>query len=76
MPVIGDLNYPNNAPPEFLNKVTLLDKASKALTANSTFLAIGAPTNAQTLAQIRLLTRENNALIRLLIEQFDTISDT
>ena len=43
----------------------LLDKANAALAANATFLAIASPTNAQVLAQTRLLTRQVNARIRL-----------
>lgn len=55
----------------------LLTKAANALTANATFQAIGSPTNAQVLAQVRLLTRQVNALIRLaredlLVENTDT----
>jgi hypothetical protein len=42
-------------------------KARSALQANQTYLAIASPTNAQNLAQIRKLTRETSALIRLLI---------
>ena len=43
----------------------LLTKASNAIAANVTYLAIASPTNAQNLAQIRALTRQTNALMRL-----------
>ncbi len=51
-------------------------KASQALITNGTFLALASPTNAQTLAQVKALTKENNAIIRLLIGALDDVSDT
>lgn len=58
------------------NEGVLRAKAAQALASNATFLAIASPTNAQTLAQVRLLTRETNALIRLLLGALDDVSDT
>lgn len=54
----------------------LRSKATTALTANSTFLALASPTAAQQLAQLKLLTRENNALVRLLLGLLDSAADT
>ena len=59
-----------------VNRALLFDKASEALAANQTFLALQNPTNAQVLAQVRLLTREVNALIRLQLASFEDVSDT
>lgn len=59
-----------------VNERSLRDKALQALQANATFLALASPTNAQTLAQVKLLTREVNGLIRLLLRKFDDVSDT
>lgn len=49
----------------------LRTKALAALTANATFLAIGAPTNGQISTQVQRLTRECNGLIRLMLNIID-----
>lgn len=53
------------------NRRTLQDQAEQALAANRTFLALASPTNAQTLAQVKMLSREANGLIRLALNLFD-----
>jgi hypothetical protein len=53
------------------NRVTLQQQATTALAANRDFLALAAPTNAQTLAQVKMLTRECTATIRLLTNALD-----
>lgn len=58
------------------NRDSLHSKAQAALTNNATYLAITAPTNAQVVAQVRALTRQVNALIRLEINQLDDVSNT
>jgi hypothetical protein len=42
----------------------LRDQAQAALDANTTYLAIGTPTNAQVAAQVRALTQQNQRIIR------------
>lgn len=58
------------------NKRSLEAKANTALTANATYIAIASPTTAQNTAQIKALTRQNNALIRLLLKKLDSTSGT
>lgn len=53
----------------------LAGKVRAALDVNAAFLAIASPSNAQTLAQVRALTRETSALIRLLARQVDGLGD-
>lgn len=43
---------------------TLETQARNAIESNSTYLAIGAPSNAQVVAQVRALTQQNSAIIR------------
>lgn len=53
-------------------RTTLEDRATAALQANREWLQReGAPTNAQTVRHIDLLTRECSALIRLLLRRLD-----
>lgn len=59
------------------NAQTLRDKAASALTTNATFLGRANPTTAQVTAQVQALTRQVDALIRLLVTaDTSTISDT
>lgn len=58
------------------NADALRIKARQALTANSQFLANQSPTQAQVLAQVRMLTRENTALIRLALGAVDSLEGT
>lgn len=58
------------------NMESVLTKITAALGSNSTFLALATPTNAQTLAQVKALTRQMNALMRFVGNKLDTLSDT
>jgi hypothetical protein len=58
------------------NKKTIIVGAAQALAANSEFLALTSPTNAQSVAQVKALTRQVNALIRILIDALDTTDGT
>lgn len=53
------------------NRATIEQQAATALANNRTFLAIASPTNAQVVAQAKALTRQNNALIRLILGKLD-----
>lgn len=53
------------------NEATIRQHAAGALTSNKAFLALTSPTNAQVLAQVKALTRQQNGLIRLALQSFD-----
>lgn len=58
------------------NQATLTSRAQTALTNNATFLAINNPTTAQAITQVKALTRQVDGIIRLLLDQVDSLSDS
>lgn len=66
-----------NVPQDLVNADTLRDRAAQALATNAAFLAVASPTNAQTLAQVKALTRQVNGILRLLVvADTSTIADS
>jgi hypothetical protein len=53
------------------NRTTLTDRAVTALQGNRTYLGLASPTAAQQRAQVAALTRQNAALIRLVLNLLD-----
>jgi hypothetical protein len=58
---------------ESSNAAQIRTAAGNALDGNRTFLAIQSPTNAQVVAQVRALTRQNQGLIRLTLGLLDGV---
>jgi hypothetical protein len=65
-------DYTVAKPAEQFNAETITEQAQQALVDNRAFLDITSPTNAQVLAQVKALTRQNNKIIRLLLQRFDS----
>ncbi len=59
---VGDAPEP---PPAELRRARLLARAREAIDADRAYLDIGQPTQAQAVAQVRALTRQTAALLRL-----------
>jgi hypothetical protein len=58
------------------NENTITSRVDAALNANNAFLALASPTQAQTLAQVKTLTKECTGLIRLLRKKLDSAAGT
>ncbi|MFN2591704.1 MAG: hypothetical protein ABR532_02590 [Candidatus Dormibacteria bacterium] len=56
------------------NAATLRQRALDAITGNLAYLALSPPSNAQVVAQVRALTQQQNALIRVVLGAFDATS--
>lgn len=56
-----------------VNKLTIEERALKALDTNKAFLALTSPTNAQVVAQQKALTRQTSGIIRLLLNKLEEI---
>ena len=56
-------------PDEVANERTLRSQAATALQNNRDFIAITSPSNAQVVAQVKALSRQVNALIRLELKE-------
>ena len=59
-----------------VNEATIRGRAATALATNAAFLALTSPTNAQVLAQTKIVTRECTALIRLVLRLLNTTAGT
>jgi SRSO17 transposase len=66
----------DTVPDSVVNQQALAGKAQAALTTNATFLGLASPSTAQNTAQVQALTRQVNALVRLVLDQFDTTAGT
>lgn len=53
------------------NQRALRQAAQQALTTNRAFISNGSPSTAQVIAQVKALSRQMNALIRLQLNQLD-----
>jgi hypothetical protein len=58
------------------NLTALLQKARNALANNAAFLAIPSPTNAQAVAQVQALSKQMDAVVRVVAGLFDSTSGT
>ena len=63
-------------PPGEKNRRSIEDRLRQRIDANRGYLALASPTAAQQRAQVARLTRETNALIRLVLGLLDTADDT
>ena len=72
----ADADARQQAATDDANRTSLQTKATNAIATNNKFLAITSPTNAQAVAQVQALTRQNTAIIRLLLGLLDSTAGT
>lgn len=58
------------------NQQAISVKAAAALSGNATYLALANPNTAQNSAQVQALTRQADALFRIVLGQFDSTANT
>ena len=56
-----------------VNELALHDQARLALQANRDYIALVSPTNAQVAAQVKLLTRQMQGVLHLVLREFEVI---
>jgi hypothetical protein len=59
-----------------INAGALIAKSAAAIASNNAFIALASPTTAQAVAQVKVLCKELNALLRIAGSLLDDISDT
>lgn len=69
--LIGSRQVTVATTPEQDNSDTLRQQAATALATNRTYVGLTSPSAAQTTAQVKALSRQNNGLIRLLLGLLD-----
>lgn len=62
---------PVTIPDSVANQRTVVTQALNAMANNRTFIALASPTNAEVVAQVKALSQQSNAIIRMLLGQFD-----
>lgn len=72
----GNIVSSTPLPAERVTAKALDAKITTALTNNADFLALASPTNAQVGAQVKALTRQVNALMRLVTSRLDSADGT
>lgn len=69
--VVEQGTYTVTTTPEQDNQDAIRAAAAQALASNRQYVGLSSPTAAQTAAQVKALTRQQNGLIRLLLGQLD-----
>ncbi len=72
----GSVTLTNKAGSPGANLATLQAQAVQAIADNITYIAIASPSNAQVAAQVKALTRQVDAIIRVVLGQVSSTTGT